>query len=129
MDGESGGSPWAPFPWRLLSFPAILLRNSPTEKGLLPLGSVNESPGCFSDQEARSEKKSHGGTLVHLGLIFALFGATHVIYGTFIVTVLVNERGFGEPSAGIFWSAVGAFSIFSGNSSAGCPTSLAAEQV
>ncbi len=93
---------------------AILLRNSPTEKGLLPLGSVNESPGCFSDQEARSEKKSHGGTLVHLGLIFALFGATHVIYGTFIVTVLVNERGLGEPSAGIFWSAVGAFSIFSG---------------
>lgn len=52
--------------------------------------------------------------MVHLGLIYACFGATYVVYATFIVTSLVDERGFGEGTAGTFWAAVGALSIFSG---------------
>ena len=53
-------------------------------------------------------------TMVHLGCIFALFGATYVVYVTFIVTTMINERGFGENTAGIFWAVVGGLSIFSG---------------
>ena len=93
---------------------AILLRNSPAEKGLFPLGTENGSSSRGSDPDAQSERKSYRGTLVHLGFIFALFGATQVVYATFIVTVMVTERGFGEAAAGTFWSVVGAFSIFSG---------------
>ena len=52
--------------------------------------------------------------MVHLGVIYACFGATYVVYATFIVTALVDERGFGEGTAGTFWAAVGALSIFSG---------------
>lgn len=52
--------------------------------------------------------------MIHLGCIYAFFGATYVVYATFIVTSLVDERGFGEGSAGTFWAVVGALSIFSG---------------
>jgi MFS family permease len=94
---------------------AIFLRNNPAEKGLLPLGATNGSSGQGSDPEPIHERKSYRGAMVHLGLIFALFGATQVVYATFIVTVMVTERGFGETAAGTFWSVVGAFSIFSGH--------------
>ena len=43
-----------------------------------------------------------------------LFGYTYVIYATFIVTTLVEERGFSETVAGNFWSWVGFLSLFSG---------------
>ncbi|MCB1830607.1 MAG: YbfB/YjiJ family MFS transporter, partial [Gammaproteobacteria bacterium] len=39
---------------------------------------------------------------------------TYVIYATFIVTTLVQERGFSEAVAGQFWMWVGLVSIFSG---------------
>jgi MFS family permease len=52
--------------------------------------------------------------MVHLGCIFALFGATYAVYVTFIVITLVSERGFGENTAGIFWAVFGGLSIFSG---------------
>ena len=32
--------------------------------------------------------------IYHLGAIYFLFGCTYVIYATFIVTALVQERGF-----------------------------------
>jgi MFS family permease len=51
---------------------------------------------------------------LHLGCIYALFGATYVVYATFIVTTMINERGFGENTAGTFWAVVGGLSIFSG---------------
>lgn len=52
--------------------------------------------------------------MVHLGCIYSLFGATYVVYATFIVTAMVDERGFGENTAGTFWAVVGGLSIFSG---------------
>ena len=52
--------------------------------------------------------------MVHLGFIYALYGATYAVYVTFIVVTLVSERGFGENTAGLFWSVVGGLSIFSG---------------
>jgi MFS family permease len=50
----------------------------------------------------------------HLGAIYFLFGYTYVIYATFIVTALVQERGYSETVAGNFWSWVGFLSLFSG---------------
>ena len=37
-----------------------------------------------------------------------------MIYGTFIVTTMVEEYAYAEASAGGFWSWVGFFSLFSG---------------
>ena len=52
--------------------------------------------------------------LAHLGALYAAFGFTYVIYATFIVTTLVQERGFPESTAGWFWSAIGLLSLASG---------------
>jgi MFS family permease len=49
-----------------------------------------------------------------MGMIYFAFGFTYVIYATFIVTTLVQERGFSEALAGQFWMWVGLVSIFSG---------------
>jgi MFS family permease len=37
-----------------------------------------------------------------------------MVYGTFIVTTLVREYGFSEARAGMYWSWIGIFSLFSG---------------
>jgi MFS family permease len=93
---------------------AFFLRNDPREKGLKPLGEV--TPGVSQSNATDSEKRARGikWTMVHLGCIYALFGVTYVVYATFIVTTMVNERGFGEHTAGTFWAIVGGLSIFSG---------------
>jgi MFS family permease len=43
-----------------------------------------------------------------------VFGATYMVYGTFIVTSMIEDHAFSEASAGQFWSWVGFFSLFSG---------------
>jgi MFS family permease len=115
----------------------ILLRNDPADMGLEPVGrpdpvrtaapaaadATHNAPAGNDGPEAASarpvnprpaKRSPHRWTMVHLGLIYACFGATYVVYATFIVTALVDERGFGEGTAGTFWAAVGALSIFSG---------------
>lgn len=91
----------------------FLLRNDPVEKGLAPLGN-QDLPTPSADHAPVREVKPNRWTMVHLGCIYSLFGATYVVYATFIVTAMVNERGFGENTAGTFWAVVGGLSIFSG---------------
>ncbi len=91
-----------------------LLRNSPAEKGLPPMGNADSSSPLPSAGQSPDKEKSRYGTMVHLGLIYTLFGATYVVYATFIVTTLVDERGYAEEVAGTFWAVVGALSVFSG---------------
>lgn len=88
----------------------LLLRNHPEEKGLAPLGKAADTPGTAGPEQARDTR----GSMIHLGCIYIFFGATYAVYVTFIVTALVNERGFGEGAAGGFWSVVGALSMISG---------------
>ncbi len=92
---------------------SIFLRNEPAEKGTTPLGEIEPLP-ISPIQDTKKEQRSNKWTMVHLGCIFALFGATYVVYVTFIVITLVSERGFGENTAGIFWAVFGGLSIFSG---------------
>ena len=95
------------------SVAAFFLRNDPREKDLVPLGTTDTRPPTAGPESGR-EKKPNKWIMVHLGGVYALFGATYVVYATFIVTALVNERGFGENTAGVFWAVVGGLSIFSG---------------
>jgi MFS family permease len=89
----------------------LLLRDSPADLGLDPLGERN-NPG----KDAVTPPKVGGskGIVFHLGVLYLLFGLTYMIYGTFIVTTMVAERGMPEVTAGRFWAWVGFFSIFSG---------------
>ena len=88
-----------------------LIRNRPAEMGLHPLGVSAHR----SESHHRDIHHSHTGRiLIHLGLVYFTFGFTYVIYATFIVTTLVQERSFSETLAGEFWMWVGLVSIFSG---------------
>ncbi len=88
----------------------LLLRDRPEDLGLVPFGHLPM-------KEAESGLPARYSTalaLAHIGSIYALFGATYVVYLTFIVTSLVKDRGFTEVSAGRLWAVLGFLSLFSG---------------
>jgi MFS family permease len=90
---------------------AFLIRNDPSEKGLTPVGVAQD---LEYDPSTGKGQFSPLQILSHLGALYFIFGATYVIYGTFIVTTMVEEYAFIEVNAGRFWSWVGFFSLFSG---------------
>jgi MFS family permease len=74
----------------------LVIRDSPEELGLEPFsGRDTTRQGGHSpfDEGYPSVTKKD---IYHLGAIYFLFGYTYVIYATFIVTTLVQERGFSE---------------------------------
>ena len=88
-----------------------LIRNKPADLGLEPLGrALPPDPSLLVPHE----RKGDGALLVRLGLLYLAFGATFMVYGTFIVTTMVREYGFSEARAGMYWSWAGFFSLFSG---------------
>lgn len=87
-----------------------LLRDRPAEIGCDPIGFDAAAPAPAAPAAGPAGK----GALYHLGGIYFLFGYTYVIYATFIVTTLVQERGFAEATAGQFWAWVGLLSLVSG---------------
>ncbi len=89
----------------------LLLRNHPSDLGLEPVG---RPVPVSTDQLVPHEHRGDGRILVRLGLLYLVFGATFMVYGTFIVTTMVREYGFSELRAGVYWSWVGVFSLFSG---------------
>jgi MFS family permease len=90
----------------------LVLRNSPKEKGLEPCGEKPVATGTsgWCEPEKRISRKN----LAHLGALYFLFGASYVVYVTFIVTSMIRDRGFSESLAGNFWAWVGALSLLSG---------------
>lgn len=88
----------------------LLLRNSPAEMGLEPMG----EPLPATQLLPPAERKGDAWLLTRLGLLYLAFGITFMIYGTFIVATLVAEHGFSEARAGQYWSLVGFCSVFSG---------------
>ena len=99
----------------LIAFAALaLLKDRPQDAGLSPVGG-DESPDRAHPGPAVKEKSIYRkGVVYYLGVIYFLFGYTYPIYATFIVTVLVKERGFPEDVAGVFWMWIGFLSLFSG---------------
>lgn len=117
----SGSEGWR-ISWLLLGFAVLviallcllLLRNRPEEKGLKPVGS-DAGPAPQQGGMIRPDVNVYKEKAVYLlGAIYFIFGYTYVIYATFIVTSLVQERGFSESVAGNFWAWVGFLSLFSG---------------
>ena len=89
-----------------------VLRDKPQDLGLEPVGSDIPAPGkCTAELRVPTVRPS---VIYHCGAIYFLFGFTYVIYATFVVTAMVQERGFTEAAAGNFWSWVGFLSLFSG---------------
>ena len=99
----------------------ILLRNTPAQKGLAPVGSKGDQPeektalaGVFRKPALNWRLLYKSGQIWHLAGIYALFGFSYVIYATFFVDYLTSEAGFVIERAGSLWSAIGTVSIVSG---------------
>ena len=92
-------------------FVAAVVRNEPADLGLEPVG----APVAVATTALQGKgSTATGRVLLTLGLLYAAFGVTYMVYGTFVVTSMVEEYGFSEVTAGHFWSWVGFFGLFSG---------------
>lgn len=60
------------------------------------------------------DTRGNSRLILQCGAIYFLFGFTYVIYATFFVTSLVQERGMTEYEAGALWSWIGLLSLVSG---------------
>ncbi|WP_426358679.1 YbfB/YjiJ family MFS transporter [Pseudocolwellia sp. HL-MZ19] len=95
-----------------------LMRNHPSEVGQHPFGRrADTSPPIASKISIKANEKPQSNKvklLAHLGLMFAIYGATYMVYITFIVTTMIDSYKLTEASAGSLWAWFGFLSIFSG---------------
>ena len=92
----------------------VLIRDKPEIFGLAPMGADISLNQNLEEKENIIVNVYKSRIIYHLGLLYLIFGLTYSIYATFIVTVMVDERGFSEAAAGNFWSITGFLSLFSG---------------
>ncbi len=90
------------------------LVNNPRELDLPPVGGEDKA-----DEESRASSLQwslvfRSKTILHMALIYFLFGFSYIIYSTFFASFLVDERGMLESTAGNLWALIGVLSIFSG---------------
>lgn len=87
----------------------VLIRDSPTSG---QPAMATSRPGPTKPYVRQKWKMPR--SILHCAAIYFLFGFTYVIYITFLVTSLVQERGLSEEAAGDLWSWVGLLSLGSG---------------
>ena len=108
------------FSWFLISgiifgvsaFCLIVIRNSPDEGRKKP--EETRTKRVKAEVSKTTFSPALKREMIKLALVYFLFGFTHVVYLTFIVTALVSEWGFAETIAGDFWAIVGIISLISG---------------
>jgi MFS family permease len=97
----------------LLAF--IILRNSPSELGLLPVGALKDSAMVTEKVSGLSWGRVYrSGIVWHLGLIYTAFGFSYIIYMTFFTKYLIAEGGYTQESAGRMFMLMGWLSLFCG---------------
>jgi MFS family permease len=84
------------------------LRNAPAS------GAARAAPRASAAAAPSPAEAPRSWAVWLLGALYAIFGFTYAIYVTFIVTMLVREKGITEAVAGQFWSWVGLLSLLSG---------------
>lgn len=87
-----------------------LVRNAPAQLGIAPCGTAAAESAMSPAATAASRRR----ILMQLAAVYFLFGFTYVIFATFVVTTLVQERGMSDAIAGRFWFSLGLLSLFSG---------------
>jgi len=93
---------------------AVFFRDTPAQMGLKPFGTPTSQPLNQDPISAHQPLRAHTPILLHLGGIYAIYGATYLIYATFVVTSMIDDFGLDHADAGQLWVWVGFFSIFSG---------------
>lgn len=89
----------------------LFIRNRPDDVGLSMFG---RAPVAKTQAQTRGAGTSRIALIAHLGAIYAVYGATYMIYASFIVTSMVDAYEMTEADAGQAWAWVGGVSLFSG---------------
>jgi len=92
----------------------FLFRNRPGEDEKVTAETVTSAAAAVGGKSSSVPRMAGKNIFYHCGAIYFLFGCTYVIYVTFFVTALVQERGLSELAAGNLWSWVGLLSLASG---------------
>ena len=96
---------------------ALVLRNTPAEKNLVPIGDTTGTlPAGPGNEEGspgmRDILKIKG--VFFLSALYFCFGFSYIITATYLVTFLVEELGCSQELAGQIWSTAGMLGIGSG---------------
>ena len=92
-----------------------ILRNCPSDLGLLPLGAPKGSlDGDCRARELNWRSVYRSGVVWHLGLIYVAFGFSYIIYMTFFTKYLITEGGYTQGAAGRLFMIMGWFSLLCG---------------
>lgn len=92
----------------------LLIRNRPSSPRIASGRKISALSRAGNGTYHGDAEKRLKPIFIHCAAIYFLFGFTYVIYATFFVTSLVQERGFSEQEAGHLWSWVGFLSLVSG---------------
>jgi MFS family permease len=96
-------------------FSFIILRNCPSDLGLLPLGAPKgDSTATVVARELNWSSVYRSGVVWHLGLIYVAFGFSYIIYMTFFTKYLITEGGYTQAAAGRLFMIMGWFSLLCG---------------
>ncbi len=92
-----------------------ILRNSPSDLGLLPVGASGDSATVTSKLKGLNWGRVYrSGIVWHLGLIYVAFGFSYIIYMTFFTKYLIAEGGYTQESAGRLFMIMGWLSLLCG---------------
>lgn len=91
-----------------------VLRNNPSELGLLPIGAKHGESIHDGVRELNWGKVYRSGIVWHLGIIYIAFGFSYIIYMTFFTKYLIAEGGYTQESAGRLFMLMGWASLLCG---------------
>ena len=91
------------------------LRNQPSDRGLLPLGWHADDEDTSTSSNSRQWSNVYrSATVWRLGLVYAAFGFSYIIYLTFFAKHLIAEGGYTQQAAGQLFMVMGWFSVLCG---------------
>jgi MFS family permease len=95
---------------------ALILRNRPSDMGLHPVGAREHEKVTLPDAKAGLQwsKVYRSGTVWHLGLVYAAFGFSYIIYMTFFVKGLIAQGNYAPAAAGRLFMLMGWLALLCG---------------
>lgn len=93
----------------------LLLHNQPNDVNQQPYGAEADAPSSTSQRGNLAWGRVYRARPVwHLGMVYAAFGFSYIIYMTFFVKRLTAEGGYTQEGAGRLFMTMGWLSLFCG---------------
>lgn len=116
--GEAWRSCWFIFGSITLALAAlfyITIRNNPAQLDLKPIGKEDITVQTTAGEPVAGWKQVYLSPRIwHLGLLYAAYGFSYIIYMTFFTKSLIADHGYTESSAGSLFMVMGWFSLVCG---------------